>query len=183
MVKRLKIALIVASALLLSPLIARAASQVRYTTTLQATDPKTKIAYFYGSLWLTVEPNGVVQGWYKPQYADSYNAVQGLYNYDSSMSAAEPNGAVQGWSKPQQDENGYIRVQGSYTGGKYWLTFDNLPIHVYAVAQADGTLVGTATNAIPTTVPTRPVFSAEQITPTASSDLYPQVYNFSAKPM
>jgi hypothetical protein len=148
MSKRLKIVLVATAAAVavLVPVIAQATSTESYTTTLQATDPATKIGYFYGSLTLTIA-HGIVQGWYKPQYDD-----------------------------------GYVRVQGSYKNGQYWLSFANSALQVYAMKQHDGTLKGTATDAAPTVIPTIPTFSSAQIKPIASTDLYPLTFEFSAKP-
>ncbi|HXW50475.1 MAG TPA: hypothetical protein VEJ41_00675 [Candidatus Acidoferrales bacterium] len=129
-----------AAALMGAPAYALAApAQVAYTTTLQATDPASRIAYFYGSLQLTVGPDGLVHGWYQPQYGGSFTPVT-----------------------------------GSYKDGKYWLTFGSGSFQVFATKQADGTIAGTATNS---TIP-----SNGQSAPLASVALYPQTYQFVAKP-
>lgn len=50
-----------------------------YNTTLEATDQASKIAYYFGSLQLTVGSDGVVHGWYLPQYDSTYTPVTGSY--------------------------------------------------------------------------------------------------------
>lgn len=135
------------AATLIAPVCAVAlpAAQAGYTTTLQATDPASKIAYLYGSLTLTTAPNGIVRGYYKP----------------------DPDGS-------------FIPVQGSYKDGKYWLSIGSGALQVYATKQADGSLVGTATQAA--LVTNGQPFSTTRVGPIASMDLYPQTFQFVATP-
>jgi hypothetical protein len=70
LIHKLKVALVgaaVASALL-APAYAFAAPQVSYTTTLQPAGPTMLLGNYYGSLTFTVGSDGIIQGWYKPQY-------------------------------------------------------------------------------------------------------------------
>lgn len=132
---------------LIAPLcvLAQPTSQTGYKTTLQATDPASKVAYLYGSLTLATAPDGIVRGYYKP----------------------DPDGS-------------FIPVQGSYKDGKYWLSFGSGALQVYATKQADGTLAGSATQAV---LPASGrSFSTMPVAPIASSDLYPQTFQFVATP-
>lgn len=71
------VAVVAAGAVVVS--LSAAQASTGYTTTLKATDPATKVAYFYGTLSLDVASNGIVHGYYKAQYEDGFVPVQGSY--------------------------------------------------------------------------------------------------------
>lgn len=143
--KHTVVALIAAGALFAPAYALATPSQVGYSTTLQATDPSTKVAYYFGTLRLSVSNDGIVHGWYQAQYDGTYTPVT-----------------------------------GSEKSGKYWLTVGNGEFQVFATKMRDGTLAGTATNTAISQ--NQPLFVTSQQAPTASNNLYPQTFNFYAKP-
>jgi hypothetical protein len=143
--KRTVVALVAAGAFFAPALALATPAQVGYSTTLQATDPATKTAYFFGTLQLTVSDGGIIHGWYQPQYDGTYTPVT-----------------------------------GSYKNGKYWLTIGNGAFQVFATKMRDGSLSGTATNTQITQ--NQPLFAAMQMQPGSSGNLYPQTFEFYAKP-
>jgi hypothetical protein len=78
LIHRLRMILVASAAagVLLVPAYALASPQVAYTTTFQASGPTMLPGDYYGSLTLTVAADGIVHGWYRPQYGD-YVAVVG----------------------------------------------------------------------------------------------------------
>jgi hypothetical protein len=143
--KHMVVALVAAGALFAPAYALATPAQVGYSTTLQATDPATKIAYYFGTLRLSVSDQGIIHGWYQAQYDGTYTPVT-----------------------------------GSYKSGKYWLTIGNGEFQVFATKMRDGTLAGTATDTAITQNQT--LFSTTTLAPTASNNLYPQTFNFYAKP-
>ncbi|GEM_PF-4314150 len=73
---KFSLAVLAVAAGLLAPISALAAAQLSYTTTLQPTGPSMTLGDYYGTLTLRVASDGIVQGWYKPQYGD-FTPVQG----------------------------------------------------------------------------------------------------------
>lgn len=77
--KRAMVAILAVGSLLIPAYALATPAQVGYNTTLQATDPATRVAYFFGTLQLSVSDDGLVHGWYQPQYDGSYTPVTGSY--------------------------------------------------------------------------------------------------------
>jgi hypothetical protein len=105
LIKNLKTSLIAAaaaSALALTPAFALASTQQAYTTTLQPAGPTMLLGNYYGSLKLTVSSDGIVQGWYQPEYGN-YIAVSGSDQNGTYWLTFGNGGAFQIYAVKQSD--------------------------------------------------------------------------------